>query len=43
MYMIYILYLMYKQHIRRPPFRGCHQAAKKRCLPVIYCSVVSQS
>ena len=29
-------------YIRRPPFRGCHQAAKNRCLPVIYSALVSQ-
>ena len=28
--------------IRRPPFRGCHQAARLRCLPVIYSALVSQ-
>jgi len=28
--------------IRRPLFRGCHQAARMRCLPVIYSALVSQ-
>jgi len=27
--------------IRRPPFRGCHQAARRRCLPVI-CSSLAE-